>query len=460
MSYAEDMNQVWQMVVERFRQEMKDSSSTWNLWIADVKCIDYDDVNKIVTLACYNGLKVSVFRSKYLEKATAYLIELLGFDVTVNAVVDPNHKTPVLLPDEDEEPEEPKKSVAAAMGNEINPYNFKYTFDNFITGSTNKFAHAACLAVADHPGDSYNPLYIYGPSGLGKTHLLRAIINELMNKKPGLKAVYVKSEDFLNEMVDALAKKKMNEFHNKYRKCDVLLMDDIQFIDGKEATQDEFFHTFNTLADNRKQVILTSDRPPKDINQLADRLRSRFECGLIADIQPPNLELRIAIIKNKADQIQIKVPEDVLNYLAENLMSNIRQIEGAITKLSALSMVSGEPISIDMAKNCIMELLGGAEPVNVTIDKIFKVVEKRFGVTKDAMLGEKQSKDVALPRHYAVYLISKITSMSFPNIAKLFNRDHSTIHSSFNLIDKKVKLEPEVSVEITAMLDEVKNITI
>ena len=450
MPFVEDMNAIWQIVSEKFRPEM--DISTYNLWFGDVEVIAYDDVNKIITLGTNNNLKLNVLRERYLEKINERFSALVGFDLKVFAVLKETPK-PVFIAEDGDAHEK----TLEYSGNNVNNFSFNYTFENFIVGDTNKFAFAACQAIVDHPADTYNPLFIYGPSGLGKTHLLRAVINAMMQKKPGLNVVYVKCEDFINEMVAALAKKGMNEFHNKFRRCDVLLIDDIQFIDGKEATQDEFFHTFNTLFENHKQIILTSDRPPKDINQLAERLRSRFEWGLIADIQPPNLELRIAIFKKKAEQVNVFVPDDVLEYLAENLRSNIRQIEGAITKLSALSIVLNQPINISMAQNCIMELLGGAEPVNVTIDKIFKVIENHYHVDKETLIGNKQTKEIAKPRHYAIYMVRKITDISFPNIGKLFGgRDHSTIHSAYNNIEKTINIDPAFALEMENMMEEVK----
>jgi chromosomal replication initiator protein len=240
----------------------------------------------------------------------------------------------------------------------------------------------------------------------------------------------------------------MEDFRDKYRKCDVLLIDDIQFIAGKTSTQEEFFHTFNALHEEKKQIILTSDRPPRDIKPLEDRLITRFEWGLLADIEPPDLELRIAIIKKKAEQVNIMVPDDVLTFLGENLRSNIRQIEGAIKKLGALSFLSGKEITMELAHECISELLGGAEPISVTVEKIFGTVFRKYGVAKDAVTGKSRNKDIANARHIAIYLIRELTEMSFPNIGKIFERDHSTIISSYNLVATKVFSDPIFSSEI------------
>lgn len=336
------------------------------------------------------------------------------------------------------------------------PFNFEYTFDNFIVGSSNKFAHAACLAVADHPAQNYNPLFIYGPSGLGKTHLLYAITNQLKRKNEHVRVIYIKGENFTNHMIESLTRQAMKEFRDIYRSCDVLLIDDIQFIAGKTSTQEEFFHTFNALYEDGKQIILTSDRPPREIKTLEDRLKTRFEWGLIADIQPPDLELRTAIIKKKADQVNLKIPDDVLAFLAENLRSNIRQIEGAIKKLGAMSFLSGQQINMNVARSCISDLLDGAEPVNVTVDKVFSAVYHRYNIKREDLVSARRTKEIASARHVTVYLIRTITEMSLPNIGKLFNRDHSTILSSLDAVEKRKAQDDLFRIELEEMEKEVR----
>ena len=249
-------------------------------------------------------------------------------------------------------------------------------------------------------------------------------------------------------MVTCLAVKDMESFRDKYRTCDVLLIDDIQFIAGKVATQQEFFHTFNTLFEEKKQIILTSDRPPREIQPLEDRLRTRFEWGLLADIEPPDLELRIAIIKKKAEQVNVEIPDEVLVFLAENLRSNIRQLEGAIKKLGALSFLSGQEITMEIARVCLSELLGGAEPVSATVDRIIAAVSNRYGVSREEIIGSKRQKEIADARHIAIYLIRDITEMSLPNIGKIFGKDHSTVLSSIQKITKKMRTDPLLAVEI------------
>ena len=335
--------------------------------------------------------------------------------------------------------------------------NFEYTFDNFIVGNSNKFAHAACIAVADKPAQDYNPLFIYGPSGLGKTHLLYAVTNEIKRKNPDANIIYIKGEDFTNQLIDSISKKSVAKFRDKYRTCDVLLIDDIQFIAGKMSTQEEFFHTFNALHEDGKQIILASDRPPKDIETLEERIRTRFEWGLIADIQPPDLELRVAIFKNKLFQAGISVSDDIITFLAENLRSNIRQIEGAVKKLVAIKLFEGVDLTIDVVKSRMSELLGGAEPIGVTIDKIFAAIEKKYGIKKSELTSKSRVKEVAQARHITIYLIRTVIEMSLPNIGKLFNRDHSTVISSIDGIEKKIASDAVFELEINNLIKEIRD---
>ena len=257
-------------------------------------------------------------------------------------------------------------------------------------------------------------------------------------------------------MIECIARRTMNEFRDKYRSCDILMIDDIQFIAGRVSTQEEFFHTFNALHEDGKQIILTSDKPPKDIQTLEDRLKTRFEWGLIADIQPPDHELRVAIFKKKADQAGLDISDEVMEFLAENLRSNIRQIEGAVRKLSAIGFVYGKVITMDVARGCIDELLGGAEPVDVTVDKIFSAVYRKYGIKKEDIIGERRTKNIAQARHIAIYLIRQITDMSFPGIGRILNRNHTTIISSIETVEKNIMASQSFSMEIDELIKSVK----
>jgi len=460
-SYLDEISDIWKMVRDSFHSRL--SRETVDLWFGELSVIAFE--NNTITLSTNSEFKLGVIKNRHLEDIKKGFCDLLGFDINVEIVFNGKRADVQTVIDTLEQPTAPAVSNQGSYISDNAPkkkiapnatgYTFEYTFDNFIIGASNEFAHAACVAVADRPATNYNPLFIYGPSGLGKTHLMHAIINQLKMNNPSINIIYVKGEDFTNQLVESLKNNTPHHFREKYRKCDVLLIDDIQFIAGKESTQEEFFHTFNSLFEENKQIILTSDRPPRDIKTLEDRLLTRFEWGLIADIQPPDLELRIAIIKKKAEQVSIHLPDDVLMFLAENLRSNIRQIEGAIKKLGALIFLSGKELNMDLAKSCISELLGGAEPINVTVDKIFAAVFKKYGIKREDIVGERRNKDVAWARHVSIYLLRDITDMSFPNIGKIFNRNHSTIMSSIDAVERKMQADNMFSLELDEMKKEI-----
>lgn len=359
-----------------------------------------------------------------------------------------------------ESPKEPtdneKRGVLLVSRSSPN-YSPEYNFENFVVGNSNKFAHAACVAVAKHPATQFNPLFIYGSPGLGKTHLLYAITREISLERPSFNIVYVKGEDFTNELIEAMRNNATAKFREKYRNSDVLLVDDIQFIGGKVSTEEEFFHTFNSLYESNKQIIMTSDRPPKDISTLEERLRSRFEWGLLADIQPPDLELRIAIFKKKALAMNIVVPNDVLLFLGENIKENIRQIEGVIKKLRALSFLKGEQITINLARKVVSDILSAPETPSITFDKVVKCVSKRYAIPEEDILGKKRSQEIVRPRHISIYLIRRLTDMSLPAIAKVYNRDHTTIMASIENVEKDLKSSPDLAYRIEEMIKELKN---
>lgn len=315
----------------------------------------------------------------------------------------------------------------------------KYTFDTFVIGNSNRFAHAASLAVAEAPAKAYNPLFIYGGVGLGKTHLMHAIGHYILQENPNAKVVYVSSEKFTNELINSIKDDKNVEFRNRYRNVDVLLVDDIQFIAGKERTQEEFFHTFNTLHESNKQIIISSDRPPKDIPTLEDRLRSRFEWGLIADIQPPDFETRIAILKKKADVENLNIPNDVMVYIANKIQSNIRELEGALIRVVAFSSLTNKEINVDLASEALKELISNRNSKQITINLIQDVVSSYYNLRIDDFKSKRRTRNVAFPRQIAMYLARKLTDLSLPKIGEEFGgRDHTTVIHAYEKINREV----------------------
>ncbi len=456
MACPEELIKLWELVRNSFREEC--AETVYQLWYGSITPDEYDPAeNKLIFLTDLEYKQVALTRT-YKPLIEARFLEVAGLELKVefiyrkrSAMDDAFSRIATRIAHFNDPP---MMEAPIEDGGEL-AQRSRYTFDNFIVGESNKFARAACWKVANNPSREWNPLFIYGPSGVGKTHLMYAVINELRRQIPYTKVIYTKGDDFINYMIDCISHQSMSTFRDHYRNCDVLLVDDIQFIAGKVSTQEEFFHTFQTLFEEGKQIILASDRPPRDINPLEERLRSRFEQGLLADINPPDLELRVAIIKKKAEDIGIDVPDEVLNYLAENLRSNIRQIEGSIKKLAAKSLVDGRLITMELARDCISDLLGDVEPLNVTIDKIFSVIFKKYQIPKEELTGKKRTKEIAFARHIAIFLIRDITEISLPNIGKLFGRDHTTTMASIEVIKKKIHSDPLFAAEIENLKKEI-----
>jgi chromosomal replication initiator protein len=320
----------------------------------------------------------------------------------------------------------------------------KYTFDNFVIGASNQFAHAACVAVANQPGDHYNPLFIYGGVGLGKTHLVNAIGHHSVTQRPSLKVVYLSSESFMNELIASLRRDRMDEFKRKFRNVDILILDDVQFIAGKERTQEEFFHTFNSLYDSHKQIVITSDKFPKEIPGIEDRLRNRFEWGLIADIQPPDMETRVAILQKKAEVEGVQLPHDVAIFLASNIDSNVRELEGSLTRLGAFSSLTKATITVDLTKEVLRNTLKGSQR-EITVENIQKTICDYFNIRIGDLKAKRRTQNIALPRQVAMYLCRKYTENSFPSIGDKFGgRDHSTVIHASKTIERKIKEDPHM----------------
>lgn len=332
--------------------------------------------------------------------------------------------------------------------------NLKYTFETFVVGNNNRFAHAAALAVGNEPGKSYNPLFLYGGVGLGKTHLMHAIGNRILENNSNSNVLYVTSEKFTNQLINAIKDNKTEIFRNKYRNIDVLLIDDIQFIAGKDRVQEEFFHTFNTLREDGKQIIISSDKPPRDIEFLEDRLKSRFEWGLLADISCPDYETRLAILRKKAQDENILIEDSILSDIASKIDSNIRELEGVFNKIVARASLTHSPITIELAENIINEFKYESEKV-ISCDFIKETVAKYFSIDKEELSGSKRSNDIAFPRQIAMYLCREIANMSFPQIGNEFgNRDHSTVMHGYNKISKEIKEKNNTKL----IVESVKNI--
>ncbi|MBC8546814.1 chromosomal replication initiator protein DnaA [Clostridiaceae bacterium NSJ-31] len=446
----ESFREVFALVSEYCKKEI--SQVAHSLWIKDIEPVKLE--GSTAYLAVRSEFKQKILEEKYYDLLTRAFEEVMGFPVDL--VITSLEPTKAQAEEAVEKlascsPEEVEKTTAGG--------DYEYTFSTFIVGPSNKFAHAASLAVATNPAGAYNPLFIYGGSGLGKTHLLYAICNEVLKNKPETNIIYVKGENFTNELIEAIRSESTAEFHNKYRQADVLLVDDIQFIGGKESTQEEFFHTFNTLYEANKQIVLTSDRPPKEIKTLEDRLRTRFEWGLLADVQPPDFETRVAIIRRKAELLDIDIPDDVAEYMANKLKTNIRQLEGAVKKMKAYKLLAGTPPSILIAQNAIRDILNDHQPVPVTIERIISEVARTYnGVTPQDIRSNKRSANISSARQVAIYIVREITQMSMSAIGEEFGgRDHSTIVYALQQVEKNMKIDPRYKELIEDITKNVRN---
>ena len=446
----ESFNDAWSSVSDYCRRNMHEVA--FNVWIKKIKPVGFQDGNVVVSVR--TPFQKEIIEKKYLNLLNTAFEDTLGFCPPIVIVTE----------QESDQPEQVAPSVVNQVSADKPLKNFEYSFDDFIVGSSNKFAFAACQAVASNPAGSegssgtiYNPLFIYGPSGLGKTHLLYAICNEIRKSRPGLSMIYIKGDDFTNQLVNAIKERSTAAFQNKYRNVDVLLMDDIQFIGGKTQTQEEFFHTFDTLYRNGKQIVLASDRPPKEIHPLEERLRTRFEWGLLADIQPPDLETRIAIVKTKADLLEFQIPDEVSMYIANRLKTNIRQLEGVVKKMKAYHQLTGEGPSMMMAQSAIRDVLNDDQPLPVTISRIIEEVSRSFMVTPEEIKSNKRSAQISNARQTAIYIVRKITQMSQSQIGEEFGgRDHSTINYAIKTVEENIQRDPSYRNTIEDIMKNVK----
>ncbi|MBG0763579.1 MAG: chromosomal replication initiator protein DnaA [Tissierellales bacterium] len=448
MNIDNSLEKIWDEVLDIIKEDLNNVSfTTWFKPIKPMKLVN----NKVYLQAPEEFLRNMITRryNNLLQNS-------------FNHILDGEVEVKILIPGEDIEEDkkntEPKKFKPEKKENKYNHsiksfLNPKYKFDTFIIGNSNRFAHAASLAVAESPSYAYNPLFLYGGVGLGKTHLMHAIGHYIISNNADAKILYVTSEKFTNDLINSIKDDKNDEFRNKYRKIDVLLVDDIQFIAGKERTQEEFFHTFNTLHSANKQIIISSDRPPKEIPTLEDRLRSRFEWGLTADIQAPDLETRIAILRKKAEQENYDVQDDVIEYIANNIQSNIRKLEGALIRLYAYSSLTNKSVDIDLAEEALKHLIS-EDKKEITIEDIKKVIATYFNLTLDEINSKKKPQRISFPRQIAMYLSRKHTDHSLPKIGEEFGgRDHSTVLHAYNKIEDLL----ESDVDLQKKIDEIES---
>ena len=408
-SFAE----LWEMVKEECKNQV--SESIYNVWFKDMELVSFDDNRVVIALSDF---KRKIVESRFMDKLESSFKNVIGFDIQI-VLVDVDKSAPVKV-------EETEDTLTD-----------EDTFDSFIVGASNKFAYAAANAVANDPGGKYNPLFIHGNSGLGKTHLLNAIAHQVKLTHPEANIVYYRGESFTNELVKYIGQKSTEAFHDKYRSADILLVDDVQFIAGKDSTQEEFFHTFNALYQAGNQIVLTSDRPPKEIALLEDRLRNRFEWGLMADIQSPDLETRMAIIKRKAEVLNFDLPDDIVQYIAEKLKNNIRQLEGAVKKMQAFVTMQGMPVNIMTAQTAIKDIIVDNSPTPVTINKIVTEVARTYGADSADIYSKKQNAQTTEMRQMAMYIVREMTGLSTKLIGREFNRDHSTVVYSLDKFTKR-----------------------
>lgn len=435
------LNELWEMVMQECKELIPES--IFNVWLDDIKLVSFDE-NKVVLSV--SGFKKKIVEARFLGKIKQAFYNVMGFETEIELEDSFSYKPEPEQNNQDSESEEEREVKYA-----------KDTFETFVVGSSNTFAHAAAIAVAANPGGSYNPLFIHGNSGLGKTHLLNAICHEIKRKNPDANIVYTRGEDFTNEMVHYLAVKNMVEFHNKFRSADVLLVDDVQFIAGKEFAQEEFFHTFNAVANAGNQIVLTSDMPPKKIATLDDRLRNRFEWGLIADIQPPDLETRMAIIKRKAENLNLKLSDEVILYIAQRLKDNIRQLEGAVKRMKAYVTMQSMPTSITTAHEAIKDIMVDNQPQPVTVDKIINEVARTYGASPDDIRSKKQDANTVEMRQMSIYIVRELTGMSTNAIGQEFGgKNHTTILYSLSQFEDKLKNRSDLREKVNNIK---KNVT-
>ena len=435
MHYTEEQLAAFEKAISMFKGDVNDL--LFKAWFSRLKLFTVTE--EAIVIEAENSMVVEQLRARYFQTLSNVLGATFGrtYDIKILTA---------------EEIKNQYREMESAM---LDPH---YTFENFVVGSSNSFAHAAALAVADDPSGAYNPLFIYGGVGLGKTHLMNAIGNYVQKNDPRKNVLFITSETFTNELIDAIVKKKGTaQLRAKMRNVDVLLVDDIQFLSKTVSTQEEFFHTFNHLYAGGKQIILSSDRPPKDIPTIEERLRSRFEWGLTVDIQRPDFETRVAILQKKSSEEEIDTPEEVLEYIAERVESNIRELEGMLVRVNAQAQLMGKPITLEMAQETLAALLSSREPRKITPDSIIQTVSSHYSVSNEDVTGKRRSRDIALPRQVSMYLIRELTPLSTTAIGRVFSgRDHSTVMHSCDKIAEMMRKD----ISFRKTVDELKQFVI
>ena len=463
----DSLSQLWKAVSDYVRENGGLSASAFGLWFEDMEMESLSSEEAVFSTS--NDLKMKMVTERYSLVLSDALNEYIGFRPSVKITVREKEEDPssYVIPRQETRSDDRRDSRGGRQGDHgtsqkrndgEDTYNTDYSFENFIVGESNKFAHAAALAVAQNPGFTYNPLFIYGNSGLGKTHLMFAIANRIHANDPYAVVIYVKGDEFTNQLVESIANHSTASFREKYRKADVLMIDDIQFIAGKTSTQEEFFHTFNSLYTEHKQIIVTSDRPPKEMATLEDRIRSRFEAGLLADIGLPDYELRLAILRSKAESVNLRLPEEASVFLAEHLHSNIRQIEGVIHKLSARQFLNEQPITVEYVKAAVPEFLKDSEQTSDLVNRIISITARHYNVSEEDILGKSRQKDIKTARNVAMYVIRNNTDLSLSDIGVMLNRDHSTVHSNISVVESAIRTDTSLENDIQIIQREIKSV--
>lgn len=450
-----DLAEIWIKFTDKFKESV--SEKVFDVWINPIMPLEVTDT--YYKVAVQNNFFKKVIEEKYAKTIESILSSIMEKNIILIIDTIEESEGKQIIP-EIKPAEEPMRPLfKAEREDEIDESNLnpKYVFENYVMGNSNRFAYAAALAVANNPASTYNPLFLYGGVGLGKTHLMHAIGNRIKQNDPTMKVLYISSENFTNEIINSIYNKNTEAFRRKYRNIDCLIIDDIQFLKGKEQTQVEFFHTFNDLRDSNKQIIISSDRLPKEIETLEDRMRSRFESGLIADIQPPDLETRMAILRQKAVNDKIELPNEVLTLLATSITSNIREIEGVYTKVVAYSSLMNVPVTLDITKKILDDMGNIVQVKQITFESITQAVAEHYHIKVDELFNKKRTQNIAYPRQIAMYLCRELADMSYPRIGELFGgRDHTTVIHAYEKISNKSKIDSKLQNDLNALKDLLK----